>query len=146
MSGNQKAASGSKTSPAKNYEAVALPSQPPSEFSYVERRAELLQLCRQSGHPSRLNQTELADRYEVSQQQISKDFDRLGEFLEENLGSRRYLTTEAVIDRSIRGMLDNEQFRQASRTILEWNEFVREEKQLRELTEKVERLEEMQQR
>lgn len=135
---------GSSSSGGPDYEAVAVPSQPGGEYSYVERRAELLQLIRQAGHPSRLNQTELADRYEVSQQQISKDFDRLGEYLEENLGSRRYITTEAVIHRSISGMLENEEYRQAARTVLDWNEWIDERQELEEIEERIAALERQQ--
>lgn len=65
----------SENSSGPDYDSVAVPSEPPSEYSYVERRAELLQQVRETGHPSRLNQRELAERYDVSQQQISKDFD-----------------------------------------------------------------------
>lgn len=137
-------ADGSNASNGPDYSAVAVPSQPGNEYSYVERRAELLQLIRQAGHPSRLNQTELADRYEVSQQQISKDFDRLGEYLEENLGSRRYITTEAVIDRSIQGMLENEEYRQAARTVLDWNEWIDERQEIKEIEERITALEEQQ--
>ena len=60
-----------------DYSAVDLPSKDRTAYSYVERRAELLQLVEEVGDPAALNQTELADRYDVTQQQISKDFVRL---------------------------------------------------------------------
>lgn len=123
-----------------DYESTAIPSKPPAEYSYVERRADLLQQVLDVGHPSMLNQSELAERYEVTQQQISKDFDRLGEYLGENLGSRRYLSTAAVIDRSIRGMLENEEYRQAARTVLEWNEWLDHRQDLEDMRSDLEEL------
>lgn len=91
-----------------------------------------------------INQTQVAQRYGVSQQQISSDLDRLGEYVETNLGSRRELTTEAVFHRSIRGLLQNEEYRKAAQTVKDWNEWVDNHKELAELTAKVEKIEERQ--
>jgi hypothetical protein len=56
-----------------DYRSVDLPSKPPEEYSYKERRARLLQLIVEHGHPDAINQTEMADRFGVTHQQISKD-------------------------------------------------------------------------
>lgn len=50
-----------------DYLAVKLPAKPRTEYSYAERRGEILQLVEQAGHPAVLNQAELADRYGVTQ-------------------------------------------------------------------------------
>ena len=88
----------------------------------------MLQLVREVGHPDELNQTELAERYGVSQQQISKDLNRLGEHVRANVDlDRRALVVDSVIQRSIRGMLNEGDYRQAAKTAMEWDEWIHEE-------------------
>lgn len=89
-----------------DYAALEIPTKPLTEYSYAERRAELLQRVLDLGHPSLVHQGKAAECYDVSQQQISKDLDRLGEYIESNLGARRDLITETVFHRSIRGLLE----------------------------------------
>lgn len=96
------------------YESIEIPAKSPTEYTYAERRAELLQLVRQRGHPSALNQAELAERYEVSQQQISKDLDRLEEHIRASIGRRRDLTATSVYDRAIQGLLEAGEFYKAA--------------------------------
>lgn len=86
-----------------DYAAVNIPPKPPTEYDHFERRAELLQQVRDLGHPSMIHQGEAAERYGVSQQQISKDLDRIAEYVEANLGARHELTIDAVFQRSIQG-------------------------------------------
>jgi hypothetical protein len=99
-----------------DYAAVSIPSKPPTEYDHVERRAELLQQVRDLGHPSMIHQGEAAERYGVSQQQISKDLDRIAEYVEANLGARHELTIDAVFQRSIQGLLEEGEYRKAART------------------------------
>lgn len=105
-----------------DYDALHIPTKPPTEYSYAERRAELLQTVLDLGHPSLINQTQEAERYGVSQQQISKDLDRLAEYIDANLGKRRELITEAVYHRTIRGLLEEGEYRKAAQTVSDWNE------------------------
>jgi len=67
---------GSNGSNPPDYATLDYPNKPRTEWHYTHRRAELLQLVREAGHPDDLNQTELAERYGVSQQQMSKDLAR----------------------------------------------------------------------
>lgn len=136
--------SGSKTTGQPDYGSVDIPSKPPSEMHYTERRAEILQLVQQAGHPRMLNQAELADRYGVSQQQISKDFSRLAAHVDEALGTRRALTSRAVFDRCVRGLLDEEEWRDAARTMKDFNEWIEDYKDIREIKERLSRIEERQ--
>jgi len=112
---------------AVDYSAIDYPDKPRTEWHYTHRRAELLELLRETGHPGDLNQTELADRYGVTQQQISKDLDRLGEYVRATVNDdRRALVVDSVIQRSIRGMLEEGDYRKAARTALEWDEWCSE--------------------
>ena len=125
-----------------NYDALDVPTKPPTEYSYVERRSELLQQIRDLGHPSLINQTQEAERYGVSQQQISKDLDRLAEYIDASLGDRRELVTEAVYHRAIQGLLEEGEYRKAARTVSDWNEWIDNHQNLAELEARLERLEE----
>ena len=128
-----------------DYSAVDLPDKPRTEWHYTHRRAELLQLVREAGHPDDLNQTELAERYGVTQQQISKDLRRLGDSIRERLTDpdRRLLTVEATINRSIRGLLDEGEYRKAAQTALDYDEWVAERVEAAEFRERLDRLEEL---
>jgi hypothetical protein len=129
-----------------DYDSVDTPDEPRTEWSYVERRAELLQLIREAGHPRALNQTRLADRYGVSQQQISKDFDRLAEYRRAVVTDRdrRMFALETTVERAIRGLLEEEEWRKAAKTAMEWEESLREYHDLEELAERLRLVEERQ--
>ena len=129
-----------------DYESVQIPAKPPSEYSYVQRRADLLSQIYDLGHPSMIHQGEAADRYDVSQSQISKDIKRLGEHVDQELGARRAIATDAVFQRAIQGLLEEGEYRDAARTVKDWNEWVDEYKELSELQERLAALEENQNR
>jgi predicted naringenin-chalcone synthase len=90
-----------------------------------ERRAELLQRIEGAGHPRELNQTELADEFGVSQQQISKDFKKIGADIRDSLDvDRRALTVNSTVQKSIKGLLKQNQFYKAGKLALEWDQWV----------------------
>lgn len=126
-----------------DHSAVNLPSKDRTEYSYVERRAELLQLVEETGHPDALNQTELADQYGVTQQQISKDFDRLATHIRARFDDRdrRGFIIDRVVNRAIRGLLQEEEYRKAAKTAMEYDDWVSEFHDLEQLHEKVRKLE-----
>lgn len=74
----------------------------------------MLQLARQAGSTDALpSQTQLAQRYGVSQQQISKDFRRLGEYGAARLFNRdrELLETDLIVRNFISEMLEAEEWR-----------------------------------
>jgi hypothetical protein len=134
---------GSRNAGQPDYESLDIPAKPAPEYSWQQRRAELLQLVKQAGHPDALNQTELADRYDVSQQQISKDLDRLAEYASDTLGNRRDLVSEAVFQRAMEGLMQQEEYRKAARTVADWNEWLDHRVEIEELRERLERVEDL---
>ena len=124
-----------------DYGSVEIPSKNPSEMTYVERRADLLEQIMSLGHPSLLHQGECAQRYGVSQSQISKDISRLGEYIDSKLGDRRGLVMESVFDRCITGLLEQGEYRDAARTAKDYDEWLTERTDLRQLADQVDRLE-----
>ena len=129
-----------------DYTSVEVPTKPPTEFTYQERRADLLRQIRDLGHPSMINQTEAADRYGVSQAQISKDLDRLAESVREHVvdRDRRAFTVDTVVRRAIRGLLEEEEYRKAAQTAMEWDEWLVEFNDLREMEQQIEELKDRQ--
>lgn len=120
-----------------DYAAIEIPSKPPVEYDHVERRAELLQQVRDLGHPARIHQGQAADRYGVSQQQISKDLDRIAEYVKAHLGARHELGIDTVFQRAIRGLLEEGEFRKAARTAREYDEWVTDRTTLKEIQDQL---------
>ena len=131
-----------------DYSAVDLPSKDPTEYSYVERRAELLQRVKEAGEPSVLNQTELADTFGVSQQQISKDLDRLATHIHDHMidRDRRAFVVENVVRRSIRGLLDEEEYRKAAQTAMDYDDWIHDFHDAAEFERRLAELEAQQER
>jgi len=107
-----------------DYAAITPSGKPPTEYSYAERRAELLQQIEDLGHPSAVNQTELADRYGVSQQQISKDLDRLDAYVRGRLGRRRDLEIGSVLKRCMTGALEDGDWNDARKAATAYDEYL----------------------
>jgi predicted transcriptional regulator len=98
---------------------------PAEKWHVDERRDELRQRIEAAGHPRELNQTELADEFGVSQQQISKDFKKIGADIRDSVDEdRRYLTVHSTVQKSIRGLLDQGRYYQAGKLALEWDSWV----------------------
>lgn len=126
-----------------DYGDVPVPTRTPrEEFSAEERRAEILQIITELGHPSRVNQTELADRYGVSQPMIHKDLDAIADHVAARVGDRHELEIESVFQRSIKGLLNDEEWRKAARTAKDYADWMSERTEIEEIREKLELLEE----
>jgi hypothetical protein len=140
--------SGIESSNQPDYSAVNLPSKDRTEWSYVERRAELLELIEEVGEPNVLNQTELGERYGVSQKQISKDFDRLAAHVRERMidRDRRAFVVENVVRRSIRGLLNDEEYRKAAQTAMDYDEWIHDFHDAAEFERRLDELEAQQER
>lgn len=132
---------GNTETSSTDYATVEIPTtKPPEEFTYQERRADLLRQIRDLGHPSMIKQVEAADRYGVSQGQISKDLSRLAESVREHIvdRDRRAFTVDSVVRRSIQGLLGEGEYRKAAQTAMEWDEWLTEFHDLDELAAEVE--------
>jgi len=111
-----------------DYRAVEVPEdEQPQEYSYTVRRAEILQLVEQAGHPDAVNQSRLADRYGVARSTISRDFDRIREYYREHIGDHRHAISAAVYRRSIKEYTDRGEYEKAVKVMESWNEWLREE-------------------
>ena len=92
-----------------DYHAVEIPrDKPPAEYHYTQRRAELLQMILRAGSPYAISrsQRELADRYDVSQGQISHDLKALGAFVGDRIGDSAKLQTRAAFEKIYEDLKD----------------------------------------
>jgi hypothetical protein len=122
-----------------DYAGVDVPAtKPPEQFTAEERRAALLRSITDLGHPSMINQTEAAERYGVSQPMISKDLDVLADHVAERLGDRHDLEVESVFRRSIRGLLEEQEWRKAARTAKEYADWMTDRGELEEIQDELE--------
>lgn len=112
---------------AHDYERVPIPEGKESErYTAAERRAELYQLIRESGHPAALSvsQRELGNRYDVAQQTISRDIEELRLYRSQLVGEEAIAHTEFVAERAVRGELEEGNYARALHAQLEYNEFL----------------------
>jgi hypothetical protein len=93
------------------------------------------------GHPSVLNQTGLADRYGVSQQQISKDLDRLDEYVRGRLGRRRDLEVGSVLQACMTEALADGEYNAARKAATAYDEYLDRRIDTLEFRERIARLE-----
>lgn len=91
------------------YDAVNVPDpddKPRHEWSYVERRAEILERIERAGHPDALTKTDLAREYDVSHTTIGRDFGRLAEYVAGSLGERHTFIADRVFRGAIRNLVE----------------------------------------
>jgi len=108
-----------------SYKNVAIPvGKEPKEYSYLERRAEILSLILQSGHPRLLSQSTLAQKYGVSPSQICLDFGALRKSIRENLGNDAELITYSVYNCAIMKLMEKEKYYEAWKVVDGFNRWL----------------------
>lgn len=129
----------------EDYRAVEIPTgKDPESYTYHERRAELLGFIEAAGSPRLLNFAAYGRRYGVSREQIRKDVERLGEYMNDASDTdASTLEGEAFLWRCCRELLEDGEYRKAAQTYLDLEEW-RRLGDLEELLERVEALEERQ--
>ncbi|WP_312911115.1 hypothetical protein [Natronosalvus caseinilyticus] len=126
-----------------DYSALKIPSKPLEEYHYTERRAYLAAEIATAGHPDLVSRTEMAERFGVSHQQISKDIDRIASSVVERGRDRdrRALECETVVRKSIKGLLEDENWAKAARLALDYEEWLVEFYDLEDIEARLEALE-----
>jgi hypothetical protein len=113
------------TSGQPNYYAYDIPQhKPPEDYTYLERRAEILHYILQCCSPYVVHQSRLADRYDVTDGQISQDMDRLRKHVAEQLGDEVKFTTRIVFVKTVRELQAQDKWKQAWDVVLDWNEWL----------------------
>lgn len=108
-----------------NYYAYKIPRhKQPEDYTYIERRAEILQYILQRGSPYAVHQSRLADRYGVTDGQISQDMDRLRKHVTEHLGDEAKLTTRTVFEKTVRELQAQGEWKDAWDVVMDWNNWL----------------------
>jgi len=124
-----------------DYRSVDIPTEKdPEDYTYAERRAEILDLIEQHGSPRMVNGARLAKRYGCTRQNIHNDLEKLAEWASETQGDREVLEGEALYWRCIEGLLEEEEYRKAAQTLSDYHDWVRTN-DLEDLLERIEALE-----
>lgn len=123
-----------------DYRATNVPDDKgPKEYTYAERRAEILQLIEQAGHPRAINQTRLAERYGCDQSNISNDVSVLREYIVENIDERTVDSiTETVYQKSVQELMSNGEYKDAVKAVESWNDWLMKRGKVEKEPEKIE--------
>jgi len=108
------------------YTEIPIPDKPREEYTYNERRAEILKMIEEKGHPWGFNYSQLGREYGVSHEMIRKDFKRLKEYYRNRVGSEAKETSELAYRRIVKGHMDNNEFDKARKALDSWNEWLQD--------------------
>ena len=107
------------------YKDIDIPAEKaPTEYSYMERRAELLQFILDAGHPDFINRTKFADYYGVAVSTITKDIQKLRVEIRDDLGTDADLITQAVFQKALKEEMKGENWMNAAELVSKWNEWL----------------------
>lgn len=110
-----------------NYAGMEPPDDtPPEGYTTHERRAEVLQLIERAGSPFAINQSRLAERYGVHRSTISRDMARLRESIDEHLGDDAKLLTRTLLEKTVRELQGEGEWKAAWDVVMDWNEWLAE--------------------
>jgi len=113
-----------------DYSALEPPAEKPAaEYSHHERRAEILRLLIKRGSPNAVNQSRLADRYDVHDSTISRDMNRLRESVNDHLGKSAKFTTRTLYQHVVEELLEEDDWRATKAAwdvAIEWNEWLQD--------------------
>ena len=84
-------------------ENVVIPEEKnPKEYTYLERRAALLEKILEKGHPSFIHQANEAKYYGISTSQLNNDMKAIKKDIKENLGVDAEVVTKTVFHKAIK--------------------------------------------
>ena len=83
----------------------------PKDYFPKERRAEILKLITEAGHPDAINKMGLARRYGISHSQIWKDMKLIKNEIKVNIGTDADVIMETVFRKVIKKGIKSENFR-----------------------------------
>lgn len=98
--------------------------KPEKDFNYMERRAKILELIEEAGHPRMISQYELASVFGVTQSQIAHDFRVLREFIKTIVGREAPLISHTVYNKSIKQLMAEGRYVEACKVMGEWNNWL----------------------
>jgi len=108
------------------------------DYNYIERRAEILKLISEAGHPKSISQSKLAAEYGVSQVQISHDMKAIAEQISRTMGSKADLLFFTVFDTAMRKQMESGHHDKAVQTAEKFSNFLFRRGSMEEKAKKIE--------
>ena len=110
------------------YSEVPIPEdKEKNQYSYLERRAEILKIIVAAGHPHNINQAELARMYGVTPQMLSKDMKAIKEeFLKHSTTDAEFIT-QTIFSKALKKMAKTDDpmiLFKAAQLAKEWNDWL----------------------
>lgn len=113
-----------------DYSTIKPPEEKPkAEFGHHERRADLLRRAISAGSPYAINQSDLADDYDVDRSTVCRDMKRLRESVNEALGDDAKLTARAVFERTLLDLRQADDWRASKAAfdvVMDWQNWLAE--------------------
>lgn len=108
-----------------DYFAIDVPDGDPQEFTYAERRADLLRRTLDVGDPQMISRTKAAGRYGVSIGQITQDMQRIARFLSENIDGKQYtFRLQTAFNKIYDRFMEEGKYMKAWNLIRDWGRFL----------------------
>jgi len=110
------------------YNTVPIPEgKNPRKFTFHERRAEILKLIVEAGHPGAISQSQLAKRYGKSQPQIHEDIKAIGEEIVKDMGTDADFIIHTVFNKAIKRAAGSPSIKDnimAAKTAKDWADYL----------------------
>lgn len=100
------------------------PNKDRKDYTYTERRAELLQVVIGLGHPDLLSRTQMAQEYGVADSTISRDLDAISESLADELNDDAEEVTSVIYRKAIKQKVDDNDLMEAVELLESWNDWL----------------------
>lgn len=113
-----------------DYESVNYPERPEEpgamdDFTAAQRRAWLLDKIYEAGTPTAINQSEVAEYFDTTQSNISRDVRKeLAPYVEDNLGERVGMMSDVVFKAAIEKLMDGDDPYKAAKAMTMFNEWL----------------------
>ncbi|RLF46602.1 MAG: hypothetical protein DRN17_00130 [Thermoplasmata archaeon] len=108
-----------------NYISIPIPvDKKKTEYTRLERRADILQLIIKHGSPYYFTQQELADVYGVAQSQICRDMQELRTYIEKNVGKDIKSITDTLYRAAVMKAIKDGNYEDAITFVEKWNNWL----------------------
>jgi hypothetical protein len=107
------------------YKDVEIPDgTDPEDYTYHQRRSELLKFAIEAGHPDMLSRKKFAERYGVNPSTITRDIQALRDEIHEDLSSDAEMISAIIYRKAIREKADRGDWMEAKELLESWNEWL----------------------
>jgi len=122
-----------------NYHEIDIPNpdkKPKEKWDTEERRAYILDLIVEKGHPKFINQTKIAQEFGVSQPAIHDDIDAIADSVNDYLGEKADLMLESIYKSSIRELKEEKDYSELRKWIKDWSQYLMERGKVKKAPER----------